>query len=141
VSQTKLTLRVTELRFGWFLPSPESVGLSRFDADSRPENYPATRSNIFPVQCTSSHLTLCVITSTPAEFAELLKSDIDADLKIIRPLLARTNLQNRPLTLAYSANKDGFVFLPSSFFRNLKFRFLSPFYSKVDPKAVSYESR
>lgn len=87
--------------FGAFLPTPESIGLSRFDSNSRPENYPATKD----------------------EFAELLPEDKDCDVKLIRPLLAKTNLQFRPLTLAYSANKDGW---------NSK-----DFHTKVDKKGPS----
>ena len=87
--------------FGAFLPTPESIGLSRFDSNSRPENYPATKD----------------------EFAELLPEDKDDDVKLIRPLLAKTNLQFRPLALAYSANKDGW---------NMK-----AFHTKVDKKGPS----
>jgi hypothetical protein len=73
--------------FGAFLPTPESIGLTRFDENSRPENFPAVKD----------------------EFADLLPEDKDNDLRIIRPLLAKTNLQFRPLTLAYSGNRDGWT--------------------------------
>lgn len=37
----------------------------------------------------------------------MLPQDTDSDLKLIRPLLAKTNLQFRPLQLAYSGSRDG----------------------------------
>ena len=40
---------------------------------------------------------------------EILPSDNkDPDMKLIRPLLARTNLRDRKLKLAYSSKRDGF---------------------------------
>lgn len=33
--------------FGAFLPKPEDIGLSRFDSNSLPENYPATKVIVF----------------------------------------------------------------------------------------------
>ena len=77
---------ITKL-FGAFMPKPETVGLSRFDRDSLPENYPATKTEFIE---------------------ELLPSDKDQDMKLIRPLLARTNLRDRRLKLAFSSKRDGF---------------------------------
>ena len=74
--------------FGWAMPKPEQVGLSRFTEDSLPENYPATKK----------------------EWANLTEYDLDdkdEDIQLIRPLLARTNLSNRKLNLAYSSKRDG----------------------------------
>ena len=68
---------------------------------SRPENYPAVKD----------------------EFADLLPEDKDKDIALIRQLLASTNLEYRPLKLAYSATKDGW----SS----------SSFHKKVDRKGPS----
>ena len=85
--------------FGKFMPKPETVGLNRFDQDSLPENYPATKTEFIE---------------------EPLSSDKDQDMKLIRPLLARTNLRDRKLILAYSSKRDGF----SS----------SSFHQKVDAK-------
>jgi len=76
---------VTKL-FGWAMPKPEKVGLSRFDRDTLPENYPATKT----------------------EFAELLPDDeSDADKALMRPLLARTNLEKIELKLAFDSKKHG----------------------------------
>eukprot|EP01038_Epipyxis_sp_PR26KG_P005559 gene5559-7681_t len=74
--------------FGRFLPTPEDIGLTRYDKDSRPENYPCKKD----------------------EWADLLpqdKTSNDPDLMLIRQLLAGTNLQVRPLQLVFSAQKDG----------------------------------
>lgn len=71
--------------FKRFLPTPEDVGLTRFTKDSLPEKFPATKT----------------------EWAELLPSDNDENKKLIRQCLAQTNLERRPLVLAYSANRDG----------------------------------
>lgn len=74
--------------FSRFLPTPEDIGLSRYDSNTRPENYPCTKT----------------------EWAELLQEDIaskDKDILLIRQLLAKTNLQFRPLQLLYDANRDG----------------------------------
>lgn len=71
-----------------FLPSPEDIGLTRYDKKSRPENYPATKT----------------------EFAAILPSDgkqYKDDKAIIRPLLSGTNLETRALQLLYSADSDG----------------------------------
>ncbi|PXF41436.1 hypothetical protein BWQ96_08817 [Gracilariopsis chorda] len=62
----------------------EPFGLKRFDRDRFPELYPATLD----------------------EFAELLPEDVD-EVRLFRPLLARTQLQKRPLQLLYDANRDG----------------------------------
>lgn len=62
----------------------EPFGLKRFDRDRFPELYPATLD----------------------EFAELLPEDVD-EIRLFRPLLARTQLQKRPLQLLYDANRDG----------------------------------
>lgn len=71
--------------FSKFLPTPEDIGLKRYDSVSRPENYPCVKN----------------------EFADLLPEDKDADTKLIRQLLAKTNLEYRPLKCVYNANKDG----------------------------------
>ena len=74
--------------FSKFLPTPEDLGLSRFDTNSRPENYPCTKT----------------------EWASLLPEDLesnDSELILIRQTLAKTNLEFRPLQCAYDANKDG----------------------------------
>lgn len=71
--------------FAKFLPVPEDVGLKRYDQNSRPENYPAVKD----------------------EFAQLLPQDDTDDKKLIRQLLAKTNLEFRPLKLVYNANQDG----------------------------------
>lgn len=69
-----------------FLPTPEDVGLTRYDTNTRPENYPATKT----------------------EFAPLLPEDkADKNIALIRQTLAKTNLANRKLKLVYNANKDG----------------------------------
>ena len=75
---------ITKL-FSRFLPKPEDVGLTRFTVDSLPEKFPCTKT----------------------EFAVLLASDTDDNTKLIRPLLKQTNLEFRPLKLAYSAQRDG----------------------------------
>ena len=74
--------------FAKFLPTPEDIGLSRFNENSRPENYPATKT----------------------EFAELIPDDLNSpnkELLFIRQLLAKTNLSSRPLKCVYDANRDG----------------------------------
>lgn len=70
--------------FGWLLPTPADVGLSRYNRESRPENFPCIKN----------------------EFASPLSSDTP-DMAIVRPVLAKTNLEFRELQLAYSANLDG----------------------------------
>lgn len=62
----------------------EPFGLKRFDRDRFPELYPATLD----------------------EFADILPEDND-EVRIFRPLLARTQLQKRPLQLLYDANLAG----------------------------------
>ena len=72
--------------FSKFLPTPEDIGLSRYDRNSRPENYPCSKD----------------------EFALPLPSDAKSPEKLlIRPLLAKTNLEFRDLNLVYDANQDG----------------------------------
>jgi hypothetical protein len=74
--------------FSKFLPTPEDIGLSRYNSTTRPENYPCTKT----------------------EFALPLPDDIkskDQDLLLIRQLLAKTNLEFRNLQCLYDANKDG----------------------------------
>lgn len=74
--------------FSKFLPTPEDIGLKRYDSVSRPENYPCTKT----------------------EFAALLPEDSkDSDMKLVRPLLAKTNLEYRPLQLVFDANRDGYI--------------------------------
>jgi len=68
------------------MPKLEQAGLSRFDRDTLPENYPATKM----------------------EFAELLVGDCEyADMALVRPLLVRTNLETLELTLAYDSDQHG----------------------------------
>ena len=71
--------------FGWAMPKPQQVGLSRYTEDSLPENYPATKK----------------------EWAVLTEYDKDEDMQLIRPLLARTNLVDRKLKLAFYSKRDG----------------------------------
>ena len=71
--------------FGAFLPTPEDIGLTRFNRTSKPENYYATTD----------------------EWAEMLPEDTDADIALLRQTLKYTNLEFRPLKLVYSANRDG----------------------------------
>lgn len=71
--------------FGAFLPTPEDIGLTRYNRTSKPENYYATTD----------------------EWAEKLLEDTDADILLIRQTLKYTNLEFRPLRLVYSANRDG----------------------------------
>ena len=74
---------VTKL-FGWLLPTPSDIGLSRYNRDSRPENYPCVKD----------------------EWAPPVPGD-SSDMAIIRQTLARTNLEKRKLNLAYCASRDG----------------------------------
>jgi hypothetical protein len=94
--------------FGAFLPTPEDIGeskaqlsmyvmystcnelthkigLTRYNRTSRPENYYATTD----------------------EWCDRISSDTDEDIALVRPTLKYTNLETRPLQLAYSANRDG----------------------------------
>lgn len=72
--------------FSRFLPKPEDIGLTRFTKESLPEKFPATKT----------------------EWASLLPSDADdANASLIRQTLKNTNLETRPLVLAYSAERDG----------------------------------
>jgi TLD len=72
--------------FSKILPTPEDMGLTRFDVSTRPENYPCVKD----------------------EFASLLDSDSEsADKTIVRQLLKNTNLETRDLKLIYDANEDG----------------------------------
>ena len=71
--------------FGAFLPTPEDIGLTRFNRSSRPENYYATTD----------------------EWADRLPEDSDPDIALVRPTLKYTNLETRPLKLVFSANRDG----------------------------------
>lgn len=72
--------------FSKILPTPEDVGLTRFDRSTRPENYPCIKD----------------------EFAQILDSDLGCPNKVlIRQLLKNTNLETRDLQLLYDANEDG----------------------------------
>lgn len=72
--------------FSKILPTPEDVGLTRFDRSTRPENYPCVKD----------------------EFAPLLDSDSAcADISLIRQLLKNTNLETRALQMIYNADVDG----------------------------------
>lgn len=72
-----------------FFPAPEDLGLKRYDRDSCPENFPCVKD----------------------VYAALLPEDIDCnadtDIKVVRQLLAKTNLEFRPLQCIYDANRDG----------------------------------
>ena len=63
-----------------FLPTPEDVGLTRFDRTSQPERYPCTKT----------------------EFAALLPTDKTPETMLIRPLLSKTNLEVVFDTLSYT---------------------------------------
>jgi TLD len=72
--------------FSKILPTPEDVGLTRFDRSTRPENYPCIKD----------------------EFADMLDSDQGCpDKMLIRQLLKNTNLETRDLQLIYDASEDG----------------------------------
>lgn len=72
--------------FSKILPTPEDIGLSRFNRSSRAENYPCTTN----------------------EWAINLPEDSkDADITLIRQVLAKTNLEYRQLKCLYNANVDG----------------------------------
>ena len=71
--------------FQRFLPTPKDVGLTQFTSKTLPEKFPAVKN----------------------EWAELLPSDNDDDKKLVRQTLKNTNLETRPLVLAYDANRDG----------------------------------
>lgn len=64
----------------------EPFGLKRFDRDRFPELYPATLD----------------------EFAEPHPSD-SSEMRLFRPLLARTQLEKRELQLLYDGNRDGYT--------------------------------
>ncbi|GAB4820421.1 hypothetical protein N2152v2_007467 [Parachlorella kessleri] len=61
-------------------------GLKRMSAEDTPELYPATTT----------------------EFAAPVKAD-NPEVATFRPLLAKTQLERKPLRLAYNANKDGYT--------------------------------
>ena len=85
--------------FSKLLPTPEDIGLSRYNRTTRPENYPCTKD----------------------EWAVNIPGDEkDADISLIRQLLAKTNLEYRPLKCLYDASKDGWK--------------AEAFHSKVDKK-------
>jgi len=85
--------------FKRLLPTPEDIGLTRFTIQSLPEKFPAIKD----------------------KFAENLPSDdTDEKKKLVRQVLAQTNLERRPLVLAYSAKRDSFK--------------ASAFHEKVDKK-------
>jgi len=68
------------------LPTPEDIGLSRFNRSSRPENYPCVKD----------------------EWAKVLPTDSnDPDKVLVRQVLAKTNLEFRSLNCLYDANLDG----------------------------------
>jgi TLD len=72
--------------FSRFLPKPSDVGLNQIDKDKIPDFYPCVKDI----------------------WADLLPSDeSDVNVKLIRQLLFRTNLQSRKLQLLYSGNRDG----------------------------------
>lgn len=71
--------------FGAFLPTPEDLGLARFNRSTRPENY----------YCTTD------------EWAAPLACDLDPDAALVRQTLRYTNLETRALRLVYSAEEHG----------------------------------
>jgi hypothetical protein len=73
--------------FNFFFGEKEEspMGMQRFGKDRFPEQYPAVKD----------------------EWAELLPSDDNEMMKIIRPFLKNTNLEKRALKLSYDANRDG----------------------------------
>ncbi len=75
-----------EKLFGFFFGKKEEapMGMARFGKERFPEQYPAVKD----------------------EWAEPVESD-DAQMKIIRPFLKNTNLEERGLKLSYDANRDG----------------------------------
>jgi hypothetical protein len=69
-----------------FLTLTLTLGLTRYDRSTRPENYPCIKD----------------------EYAEPLESDSDsADKTLIRQLLKNTNLETRDLQLIYDGDRDG----------------------------------
>ncbi len=75
-----------EKLFGFFFGKKEEapMGMARFGKERFPEQYPAVKD----------------------EWAEPVASD-DSDMKIVRPFLKNTNLEERGLKLSYDANRDG----------------------------------
>jgi len=75
-----------EKMFGFFFGKKEEapMGMARFGRERFPEQYPAVKD----------------------EWAAPVDSD-DAEMKIIRPFLKNTNLEERGLKLSYDANRDG----------------------------------
>ena len=72
--------------FGAILPTPEDIGLTRYNRTSRPENY----------YCTTT------------EWADPVESDkVDPDMSLVRQTLKYTNLETRELRLGFSAERDG----------------------------------
>ena len=62
------------------------MGMARFDRNKFPELFPATLT----------------------EFAAPVAGD-EAEMQLIRPLLARTSLEKRGIQLVYDANRDGWT--------------------------------
>lgn len=77
-----LVEKVFSIFFG--KPEDEPFGLKRFGKERFPEQYPATID----------------------EWADPVASD-DKEMALLRPLLKNTNLEERGLRLAYSANRNG----------------------------------
>jgi hypothetical protein len=71
-------------RFFFGTKEAEPFGLKRFDRDRFPELYPAVLD----------------------EFAAPVMGDLE-EVALFRPLLARTQLETRPLQLVYDAERDG----------------------------------
>lgn len=82
----KEELDLVERVFNFFMgpKEQEPFGLKRFDRDRFPELYVATLD----------------------EFADPVESD-DAEMAMLRPMLARTQLQERELQLVFDAEEDG----------------------------------
>ena len=79
---------IVEKLFGFFFGEKEKepLGLKRVTRDSAPETWKATKT----------------------EFAEPLSSD-RGEAALIRPLLARTNIEKRALKVTYDARNDGWT--------------------------------
>jgi len=75
-----------EKMFNFFFGAKEEapMGMARFGKDRFPEQYPAVKD----------------------QWADAVESD-DKDMKIFRPFLKNTNLEERAVKLSYDANRDG----------------------------------
>lgn len=104
---------IVEKLFGFFFGEKEKepLGLKRVTRDSAPETWKATKT----------------------EFAEPLSSD-RGEAALIRPLLARTNIEKRALKVTYDARKDGWT--PRAFHRGVDFKGPSVVVAKTKGGAI-----